>query len=389
MAGMLLFQTVLQFMNILLPSSFRINWRYIIKPRYSCQYPVFALDHTSGKFIAETGRTGYNHFVPARLLLTRYSIYRMEVESMKKCRFFLVLVVCFALLLTAACAAQNEDGSWELWGVTVRPEDTSVLFPGGKTISNFQPLYELLDAMPDLKEVDLDQRVLGPSKADALMTRYPDITFRFTVKINEAHSFHTSQTAFSTLGRTPRIQNGHWFSMMKGLKALDVGHQYMKTLEWLDELPQLKILIVVDNYLADKDIQAIAGQRELEYIEIFKNRITDLTPFSGLTQLRDLNVAYNNITDLSPLYDLPCLERLSVMGNPKLSKEEIERFKEHQPNCLVITNDKGPNGDMIDDNGEIVPDTSWKRFWRYDTVYWIFHHDEYVGWDAEVTEAPY
>ena len=311
----------------------------------------------------------------------------MEVEPMKKCRLFLAMVICFTMLLTAAYATQNEDGSWTLWGVSVRPEDTAVLFPGGKSISDFQPLYELLDAMPELKEVDLDQRVLGPSKADALMNRYPDITFRFTVKINEAHSFHTSQTAFSTLGKTPRIQHGHWFSLMKDLKALDVGHQYLKTLDWLDELPLLKILIVADNHLADRDIQALARQTELEYVEIFKNSITDLTPFSGMTQLKDLNIGYNNITDLSPLYDLPDLERVVAVGNPKLSDEEIRRFREHQPDCLLVTRCiGGSTGNMLDENGKEIPGSSWRHHKHYDTIYWIFHHDEYIGWDVEVPQ---
>jgi Leucine-rich repeat (LRR) protein len=70
---------------------------------------------------------------------------------------------------------------------------------------------------------------------------------------------------------------------LKNLKYLDVGHNAIDDLSFLYDLPELRILIVADNYVTDyiTDLTPIASLKHLQYLEVFTNNITDLSPLSG------------------------------------------------------------------------------------------------------------
>lgn len=272
----------------------------------------------------------------------------------------------------------------DLWGVTVSSEDTSVSFEGKEAVS-IADLCALLDCMPRLTKVEMWDKQLNRKEMDALLA-YPDVDVGMTIKLNKSHILRTDMTAYSTLGRQPQITklDTHYFTFLKGLKALDVGHMFIQSLDFLEECGKLKILIAADCSL--KDISPIACQTDLEYVELFKNYITDISPLAELTNLRDLNIGYCQITDLSPLYDLPNLERVWLMGNWYLPDEEVERLREHQPDCEIVTFSYGATGNLMTPDKKQIPGTSWRHHKHYDTIYWIFHNNEYIDWDVEVPQ---
>lgn len=272
----------------------------------------------------------------------------------------------------------------DLWGVTVSSEDTSVTFEGKEAVSLYD-LCDLLACMPGLKKVDMWDKQVNRKEMDALLA-FPEVEVGMTIKLNKSHILRTDMTAYSTLGRQPQITRSdtHYFTFLKDLKALDVGHMFIQSLDFLEECSKLKILIAADCSL--KDISPIACQTDLEYVELFKNYITDISPLAELTNLRDLNIGYCQITDLSPLYDLPNLERVWLMGNWYLPDEEVERLREHQPDCEIVTFSYGATGNLMTPDKKQIPGTSWRHHKHYDTIYWIFHNNEYIGWDVEVPQ---
>ncbi len=275
----------------------------------------------------------------------------------------------------------------EVCGVTISSEDTEVDFEGvdGKKFKNLTELCNGLDCLPNLEKVYMWTQPIYYDERKTLHSRYPDIFFGWDMQVNKAHRFRTDITAYSTLGRTPAIGKWHMinFTYCPNLLALDVGHCTVLDLSFLRDCNKLKILIVVDAGI--KDLSPLESQPELEYLELFMNNITDISPLAKVTSLRDVNLSFNDITDLSPLYELPNLERVWVMGNFKLKKEEIECLKEHQPDCEIVDYCYGSTGDrMIKKNGEFIlfPGTSWRDHPHYDTVYYIFNvAHEYVDWD--------
>jgi len=306
-----------------------------------------------------------------------------------KRRGFGILVLAVLLCLCVFVSAEEEVQTATFWGVEVKSTDTEVEFPGKDWVTPAL-IDELMTAMPQLKTVNMYDHSIKLADATEIMDKYPDVFFGFTLKLTSAHILRTDMTAYSTLGRSPHIMPSQtkYFAYLKGLKALDIGHMNVRSLDFLADCPKLKILIVADNALYDKDIQALATQTDLEYLELFKNYITDISVLSNLTNLKDLNIGYCQITDLSPLYELTSLERVWLMGNWKLEDEEVERLREHLPDCEVVRYSYGATGNQTEPHNykHQYPGTSWRHHKHYDTIYWIFHHNEYIDWDVEVPQ---
>lgn len=76
----------------------------------------------------------------------------------------------------------------------------------------------------------------------------------------------------------------------------------------------------------------------LEDLNLYDNRISDLTAISKLSKLSWLNLGRNQIKDLSPLKSLPHLKKLYIYENPNLTLYEVEELKKALPNCEIFHN---------------------------------------------------
>ena len=303
---------------------------------------------------------------------------------MRICRFVICVALLMALLCFTGCAMAEESGV-TVWGHTIALTDTEVTFERGDK-GSVDALCEALAQLPALKNVYMWDCVTRPEERAAMHAARPDVFFGWTIQINSYHQVRTDWTAYSAHGRKPKLykKNMTDFTYMPNLLALDVGHNSITDLEFLRDCAQLKILIVADCGL--KDITPLESQTQLEYLELFLNNITDISVLAGMTELRDVNLAFNDITDLSPLYELPHLERVWLMRNDHLSDEEVERLREHQPDCEIVTRSYGATGNLLDEKGRQIPGTSWRHHRHYDTIYYIFKHNEWVSWDLEVPQ---
>ena len=118
------------------------------------------------------------------------------------------------------------------------------------------------------------------------------------------------------------------------VEYIDFGHNdTLSDWSWAAYMPNLKAIIVSGSMI--KDLTPFANCKNLEFLELSNcGYLTDLTPLSQCTALQRLNISYTKIEDLSPLDDLPNLECL-VDVHPKVSQEELDRFAEEHPNCIV------------------------------------------------------
>ena len=118
------------------------------------------------------------------------------------------------------------------------------------------------------------------------------------------------------------------------VEYIDFGHNdTLSDWSWAAYMPNLKAIIVSGSMI--KDLTPFASCKNLEFLELSNcGYLTDLTPLSQCTALQRLNISYTKIEDLSPLDDLPNLECL-VDVHPKVSQEELDRFAEEHPNCIV------------------------------------------------------
>ena len=116
--------------------------------------------------------------------------------------------------------------------------------------------------------------------------------------------------------------------------VVDVGHSYIKYFEWVKGMPNLKYLILADNWI--KDLTPISQCKNLVYLELFDNKhIPDYTPLLGCTSLQDLNLS-ETYADIEPLKEMTWLNNL-WMNMCELKQSEVNALTEALPNTTVTT----------------------------------------------------
>lgn len=263
---------------------------------------------------------------------------------MKKRWIGMLLAMLLALGLCLSAGAETAgDVQWQ--GLTFAA-DAEAIDLGEIRVTDFAAFADMLAQLPKLKKVDMFATPVTKAEIETLAARFPEMDWGWTMVIrctDGNHEIRTDQTAFSTLhnNKSPHHKSED-FSILRycrHLFALDVGHNSVTSLDFLEDLPELRVLIVACNEVTD--ISPLAGLKHLEYAEIFKNKITDITPVTGLTSLLDLNVCFNRIQDISPLKGMTWLKRLWMFSaqvyNQGYSAEVTNEFKKALPDTEVDT----------------------------------------------------
>ncbi|MCR5566335.1 MAG: phosphodiester glycosidase family protein [Clostridiales bacterium] len=258
-------------------------------------------------------------------------------------------------------------------------EDAEYIDLGDYVVKDFDALTAFLDQMPNLKQVDMWANKMTADQCDMLATRYPGIRWGWTMVIKtwgDEHLVRTDYTAWSTLHNNQSTKHhSEDFAVLKycwNLLALDVGHNYVTSLDFLYDLPNLRVLILACN--AVTDITPIASLKDLEYLEIFNNTITDISPLAELPHLMDLNICFNKIKDLSPLKNITTLQRLWMYSCQKLNTvpkgEAVNEIMEALPNTKIDTTHYSTLGEWRFTDGKQT-----KRHPHYDVIVRNFGED--------------
>lgn len=268
------------------------------------------------------------------------------------------------------------------WGkVQFSDTDTEIdltVRDSGASDADFQAL---IDLCPDLKLIDNSNHHAPNYKfMIPLIEKYPDITFEWEVWLGKNHYCSTKATAFSTFNEPfdpDALTSNQLYARIRycyRLKALDLGHNELKNLDFLEFLPDLELLIVGDNQI--KDLTPIAQCKHLKYAELFSNYFTDLTPLASCTELLDLNICYCPVHDFSPIDGLENLERFWATMIRGLPEEEKTRFQEVHPNTEV------------DFKGSHATTNGWRKHPRYKHYIWCLRNKTWIPFDQPLpTEA--
>ena len=251
-----------------------------------------------------------------------------------------LLALCILILSTLLTSALSEEETVTWRGITVS-RDTEELDLGKTTVQNWNAFYDFLGQLPNLKKVDMFNEVLNLKVYKKLNELFPDVDFGCQFRFGKRR-MRTDETAFSTLWAEGDRKFGYdeisMLSWCRNLYALDIGHNPVKKLDFLYDLPELRILIVA---ICDvTDITPIASLKHLEYLEIFHNNITDISCLKDLKYLMDLNLVKNNVKDLTPLTEIKSLKRLWIhladKNNPDApDAETLKALQEALPDCHI------------------------------------------------------
>lgn len=277
----------------------------------------------------------------------------------------LTLLICVLLPLMAGADLLSYRG------FTADSQATSIDL-GDVTVKSAEGFIAYLQQFPHLKQADLYATPLSPESIDALTEAFPQVTFGMTMRIGD-HLVRTDATAFSTLhGNSSRHHDEDDFRYLKyctNLLALDIGHNSVRDVSFLYDLPDLKVLILACNEITD--ITPVGSLHHLEYLELFKNDIRELSCLEACTKLIDLNVCFNHIDDLTPIAKLPGLQRLWVFNSNNWSDmdpvdaQQLALLKQALPQCHIDSTSYSTLG-------------GWRDHRRYYIVSNMFRLGEYI-----------
>lgn len=223
-----------------------------------------------------------------------------------------------------------------------------------------QALEEILPLMHSLTWVDMCDCGLSNEVMDDLNKRYEPLRFVWKVHFS-VYTLRTDATFFCASdlpenGYVAIKMNDEQLAPLKyceDLIALDLGHMRYTNLSFLENMPKLQYLILVEARFSD--ITAIGKLEDLIYLEIFMNSFDDLSPLLNCKNLKHLNIGYTSGFDTSVLKEFTWLERLWYPGNT-MTDEEIAELKAALPNTQCHL----PAGD---------PDGSTGAGWREADIY--------------------
>lgn len=291
-----------------------------------------------------------------------------------------MLLACLLLFSATALAEEAETVTFKKLTV---PADAEYIDLGKTTVahSEYTKFYDFLSQLPNLKHVDMFSTRIPRRRINELVEKFPQVEFGWTMAVGN-HSVRTDAIAFTTSHSDSSARHGtEEFSVLKyckNLMALDIGHNAVKDLSFLYDLPQLRILILVDNQF--QDITPVGALTELEYLELFYNDIHDVSALTALENLKDMNLGFNRIEDISPLESMTWLERLWVpqynSHNPskKPDPQAVEALTAALPDTLVDATAKSSIGNY------------WREHIRYQNMRRIFKENVWIPLDTPADE---
>jgi len=308
---------------------------------------------------------------------------------MKKLVAALMLLLVF---LVFGAVAHGEDVSLTVGGQTFVCDAGAAEIDLGDvavpdTDEDYSALVEFLHRLPNLSKVDMFSTDIPVARLDPLAEEFPGVKFGWTIIIpcknkirpdRPPHRLRTDDTAFSTSHNLSSSSHSEevWETVLKycpDLMALDIGHNNsIRDISFLRHVPKLRVLIISFNRNQrgeegpPLDTSVLGELKDLEFLEICKSNIADISSLANCTKLVDLNIGTNHITDLSPLYGLKSLRRVFLFSAHNYSakpypKEAVAELQEHLPDCFI-------------ENAHLNCGGSWRQTSHYKTLASMFSY---------------
>lgn len=281
----------------------------------------------------------------------------------------MLAMLCLLLALSFSTAlAQDEKVTY---GVVSVPKTATYVDLGDQVVTDWEAFYTFLSQLPELEKVDMFSTTVNKQSIEALVVRFPQLKFGWTIHIARHHYIRTDQTAFSTLHGSCPLHTSEELEVLKyctELLALDIGHNDLTDISFLEDLTKLRVLILACNERL-KDISVLSQLKDLEYIELFSCNIRDISALRDLEHLMDLNVSYNNLTKFDVLNEMTQLKRLWIpqSGVPCYG-EAYKQLQADLPNTLIMNQGHPTN-------------FGWREGNHFESIYAMFRANEYIPFE--------
>ena len=279
----------------------------------------------------------------------------------------LLMILCMLLALPLAFAMAEEADEITFGSITV-PADAAYIDLGEQVVTDWNDYIAFLAKLPNLEKVDMFATIVEKRHINQLEENFPQVKFGWTIHLTREHYIRTDQTAFSTLHGSCSEHTSKELELLKyctELLALDIGHNDLTDLSFLQNMPKLRVLILACNPRL-RNIEVLSQLKDLEYLELFSCNIVNITPLMGLERLMDLNVAYNSISKYAGLNGMTQLKRLWIpqSGVPCYGNV-FKQLEADLPNTTIMNKGHPTN-------------YGWREGNHYETIYAMFRANEYI-----------
>ena len=222
--------------------------------------------------------------------------------------------------------------SFSLCGVPVCTTDTEIDL-SGISIKDLSELEVALSCFPNLQTVFLCDCGIPSADMDRLSKLFPDTRFIWTVNIGGI-SLRTDAEYLAPFQHDVTLtdRDTEDLKYCVDLLCLDLGHNQIKDISFLANMPKLRYLILADTKVVD--ISPLAGLQELVFLELFLTKVTDYSPLLECPNLEDLNISYAIPNDMSDLCKLTQLKNLYLKG--LWLDEWKQQLQEALPNTNLV-----------------------------------------------------
>ncbi|MDO4493529.1 MAG: leucine-rich repeat domain-containing protein [Clostridia bacterium] len=249
---------------------------------------------------------------------------------------------------TAPVAAAAEAATFTLYGKAF-PAGTETIDLNETAVDDLAPLTAYLKEHPEVTRVELCNCGQPNEALAELRDAFPNVKVVWMVKVGKRFKLRTDITHFATWEILrwndegiieAKNVGGHKSKDVDNLRyctdlvALDLGHNSLTDLSFLEPLKNLRWLILADNKITD--ITVLGTLPHLYYLELLSNRITDISPLANLTELVDLNIGGCSEKDATAVCNIKSLKRLWITDfffkDKKAQRAEIEAAL---PDCEI------------------------------------------------------
>lgn len=221
--------------------------------------------------------------------------------------------------------------AFTLCGVDVTSDDTIVDL-SNIPMESVQPVEDNLKYFTNLERIIMCDCGISTPEMDALGQRNPDVRFVWKVEFHSGVKVRTDVTYFMPHKYWIKLsdRDTHNLKYLIDVVALDLGHNPLSDVSFLQYMPKLKYLILADTEVSD--ISPVANLKELVFLELFMSNVRDYTPLLECTSLEDLNIGYAIPSDVTIFYQMPWLKHLWMHGCWKAEKQNM--LRQNMPNTV-------------------------------------------------------
>jgi Leucine-rich repeat (LRR) protein len=189
-------------------------------------------------------------------------------------------------------------------------------------ISDIKPLSNLLSNLTKLTSLSLMGNQISDIKPLSNLTKLTSLSLMGNqISDIKPLSNLTNLTSLYLTGN--QISDIKPLSNLTKLTSLWLWENQISDIKPLSNLTNLTWLWLRENQISDiKPLSnLLSNLTNLTSLWLWENQISDIKPLSNLTNLTFLSLEKNQISDIKPLSNLTKLTRLSLEGNPLVSKQ--------------------------------------------------------------------